>query len=843
MSTGNRWVLFMMVVVGWGALLASGEPCSAQSGSGTSWDADGGIEADYRDVARLRWAGPGEPDTYEDYLRGRTSAPFSAVRVDLGRGGPAGGGVEKALVLVKSSLYTNIQSRLTQYVADLERHGYTVEVYQISGGDDQTLKQFILANSFDLVGCAFVGDLAAAWYESEVWGHEEYPCDLYFMDLDGTWTDTDGDGKHDGHSAGAGDEGPEIFVGRIDASMMSGSEVVITNAYFDKNHDYRHGVIQPPGYALSYTEDDWTVHMDIRTDIHYAYPDFEDVPAPYTNRDDYVDNRVPGTAYEFVQLACHSSPTLHAFTRGGYAYNSQIQNAPPYATFFNLFACSSLRFTSSNFLGGSYIYDAGPTSLAVIGSTKTGSMLTFWAFYQPFGNGECFGEAFRQWFNTLAPYNGDEIGWHFGMTIAGDPFLGILGFPLALEYPEGLPDAHQPPGADVSVTVEVRPGWEIYEPNTGFLHYRFDPGDSFTAVPFTALGGNLFEAAIPGPRPGDEPEFYLAVQGDHGSVVTSPADAPSSLHSFDVCFVDVLVHEDFEDSWGWGVQNVNLDYGAWERAVPNPCGDQQYSPLEDNPSGTGTYCFVTGNNPPGGGYMHYDIDGGPTRLVSPPFDLSDGVFDISAYNWYYSRDGNDPYTIDVSCDGGVTWTNVYWTYSSLDGWERIGFDPADHVTLTSMVQVRFSAQDQPDNDIVEAGVDDFEIKRLDYTPTLYADAYELSAAAGCNLDLTLDASPTHAGRGYLVAASLSGSSPGMYVSGLHVPLNWDAFSDLVYSNLSDPILQDFWGTLDGQGRATVDLDLPSPLLAPFAGETMTFAFVLLSPLDFASNAIDVDVGP
>ena len=33
----------------------------------------------------------------------------------------------------------------------------------------------------------FVGDLPAAWYECEIWGHEEFPCDLYYMDLDGSW--------------------------------------------------------------------------------------------------------------------------------------------------------------------------------------------------------------------------------------------------------------------------------------------------------------------------------------------------------------------------------------------------------------------------------------------------------------------------------------------------------------------------------------------------------------------------------------------------------------------------------------------------------------------------------
>jgi len=327
--------------------------------------------------------------------------------------------------LVNAGIRSGIQTQLDVYVADLVAEGYTVEVHDVSGGDHVSLKDLILTNSTDLVGCVFVGDLAAAWFEHDYWGYEEFPCDLFFMDLDGQWSDGDSDGKYDSHSGGAGDEGPEIFVGRIDASMMSGNEVAITNAYLIKNHSYRSGGYTPTNHALSYTEDDWAGFWDIRTDISGAYPSFDDVPAPATNRDDYVDNRITDVGYEFIQLCCHSWSQGHAFTRGGYAYNTDIKNAPPQAIYYNLFACSSLRFTSSNFLGGSYIYDTGTPSLAVIGSTKTGSMLTFWAFYDRFGANESFGESFRGWFNHIAPYSDYETAWHFGMTVAGDPFLDL----------------------------------------------------------------------------------------------------------------------------------------------------------------------------------------------------------------------------------------------------------------------------------------------------------------------------------------------------------------------------------------------------------------------------------
>jgi len=355
-------------------------------------DADGGYSGDYSHIPLLKWAGPGAPGTFEKYMLRRPNEPFRAVPIGSYGAPRTAGRPNKALVLVNSALYGSIQSRLAAYAADLVDDGYAVEGYQISGGTAESLKTFIIAHSTDLAGCAFVGDIAAAWYEYQ---SEEFPCDLFFMDLDGEWLDTDHDGKYDAHGAGTGDEGPEIFVGRIDASMMSGDEVRMTNDYFDKDHLYRNGGYYPPSHALTYTEDDWASYMDMRTDIKYAYSSFDDVPAPATNRDDYVNNRITDPGYEFIQLACHSWSQGHAFTRGGYAYNSDIQGAPPVAVFYNLFCCSSLRFTDPDFLGGAYVYDTGSPSLAVIGSTKTGSMLEFWAFYQPFGAYETFGEALK----------------------------------------------------------------------------------------------------------------------------------------------------------------------------------------------------------------------------------------------------------------------------------------------------------------------------------------------------------------------------------------------------------------------------------------------------------------
>jgi len=422
-----RWIAVLVCFFSAGALSAG----------------DDGDLIDYSGIPLLRYVGEKPPGTYEAYMATRSKAPFSIRRVIPGA--VAGGfdtsraAAGRIIVLVHAGIRPSIQTELTRYISDISARGYQVELFETSGGTAENLRAFLQTESADLAGCVFVGNIAAAWYEISndfnTYGYATFPMDLFFMDLDGTWIDADTDGRYDGHSAGSGDEGPEIFIGRIDTSMMTGNEIDMLRDYFDKNHDFWSGVLAAPYYGLTYTEDDWAGFSYFLNDIQYAYPAYEAIAAPATNGDDYIQNRVPGPQYEFIQLSCHSSPTVHGFTRGSWIYSSDVISSVPYALLYNLFCCSSSRYTETDYLGGAYIFNSSTTSLATIGSTKTGSMLVFSEFYQPMGQGKSFGQAFKEWFDTLAPYSFDEICWHFGMTISGDPLL-VVSDQLANHAPE-----------------------------------------------------------------------------------------------------------------------------------------------------------------------------------------------------------------------------------------------------------------------------------------------------------------------------------------------------------------------------------------------------------------------
>lgn len=812
------------------ALWAGPGNAVAQTEAALDWDADGGHEADYRDVPRLRWMGPGQPGTFEEYIRDHPGSPLASTPVYLGPAGGRSDRITRALVLVDSSVYSGIQANLARYVVDLQNDGYTVDVHQITGGTPNSLKAFILAHSTDVVGCVFVGDLPVAWYEAEVWGHEEFPCDLFYMDLDGTWGDADSDGKFDQHSAGAGDEGPEIFVGHIDTSMMSGNEATTTNSYLDKNHDYRIGLVHAPDYALTYTEDDWADSAGFRNDIRFSYPAYKAIWAPDTNRDDYVDDRVANSIYQFIMLSCHSWAGGHAFTRGGAATSSDIESAVPQAVFYNLFCCSSLRFTEWNYLGGAYIYNSSPSSLAVIGSTKTGSMLSFRPFYQPFGAGECFGEAYRQWFNHLAPYSDSEIAWHYGMTIAGDPFLRRLEPVLQVDYPDGLPSDHQLPGAEISLTVEIRSGAQNYQVGTGFLHFRFDPLDPYHAVPLVPLGGDLFEAVLPGPRPGDEPEFYFRAAGDGGTTVFHPPAAPSEVHSFGVGIEDVLIAETFATDPGWTTE------GEWAWGIPTGGGGEYGHP---DPTGGHSGSHVYGYNLAG----DYPNDLSPRHLISPAFDLSDTAGTRLEFRRWLNVDRlpRDYAQLSISTDG-TSWTNLWRNLLPVDdsGWMPMSYDISSFADGQSAVHLRWT-MGATDGTRRHSGwnIDDVRVVGIDLTPTFWAEDYEISVAPGGSADLVLAAGVAHGGEAYIVAGSLSGTQPGFDLVGLHVPLNWDLFTNWTVEQAGTGYFQNFTGVLDGQGHARATFDTQGPLDLAMVGVEASFVFATLPPSGFVSNVVTV----
>jgi hypothetical protein len=127
--------------------------------------------------------------------------------------------------------------------------------------------------------------------------------------------------------------------------------------------------------------------------------------------------------------------------------------------------------------------------------------------------------------------------------------------------------------------------------------------------------------------------------------------------------------------------------------------------------------------------------------------------------------------------------------------------------------------------------------------SLDADTFEISIASGGAQTLMLDAGAARSGRAYQVIGSLSGTSLGLPIGTVEVPLNFDMFTRFTLQRANTSFLQDTRGVLDQNGEATASFDVPPGTFGALAGSTVHFAYFLSGPIDFASNPIGLLLRP
>lgn len=265
---------------------------------------------------------------------------------------------------------------------------------------------------------------------------------------------------------------------------------------------------------------------------------------------------------------------------------------------------------------------------------------------------------------------------------------------IALHLPDGVP-AIIPPVAGASFPVDVVAGTGTVLAGSPTLHYRFNEGP-FETAPLEFDSGNRYAATIPAPNCVSAPEFYVSAADQNGMTITLPTDAPADVFSAIVGEAMTIFNDDFETDMGWSVVNENLVNGAWVRVIPTGNGQLGDPTMDHDGSG---HCYVTGAN------SFQDVNGGPTRLVSPAFDVSNAIDpDLSYARWFRDTGEGDALVVEISNDDGVNWALVE-TAGEAEFWTPVTIRIADFVTPTANVRVRFSTQDTPNNSFTEAGID------------------------------------------------------------------------------------------------------------------------------------------
>jgi hypothetical protein len=324
-------------------------------------------------------------------------------------------------VVVNAAIYPDLTSELTQYTSDLVAAGWSVRIDTMRGTRAPALRS-LLQSVTDIKGTVLVGELPIAWYYSD-WGGgspEEFPCDLYFADLDGTWTDSNNDGLFDGHT---GNVAPEIWVGRLYTRPLTwDDEVRLLKHYFYKNHLYRTGGLVLPDRGLCFNDEDWPGNGNCG--LTAIYPSVTVIEDGTTTAANYRTQLLNG--FEWIHVMAHSSAWGSTFKdqSGNYTgtvFNCEMYALQPHCHFYDLFCCSGARFTEEDYSAGWMVFN-DDWGLFAVGSTKTGSMLpgTFGDYYTPISNGSCVGDAFKSWFINDGESSPD---WHYGLALIGDPTL------------------------------------------------------------------------------------------------------------------------------------------------------------------------------------------------------------------------------------------------------------------------------------------------------------------------------------------------------------------------------------------------------------------------------------
>lgn len=336
-------------------------------------------------------------------------------------------------MIIEEGLYDNIESELNRHIDNLLLDGLDVELITFSGTAEDLRNLLIDMHSEpeSLIGAKLIGDVPYIIYEmdqSDYTGFPEYetfPSDLFYMDLEGVWEDTNNSGYYDSWS---GDQSLDIWVSRMKADNLdsAGNETEIMGDYFDKNHAYRIGDLRPEQKALAYIDNDWEdMGPDDQENLGMIYNNITMENDPdKTTATDYIENRMP-VDQDMIFTRSHGWPEGHSYNEGGqydYVYNSNYRDILPPALFYHLFVCSGTDFTYEDNLGSTIAFNDGDSGLLSWGSTKTGGMLEDQYFYGPLSEGEDFGEAFVEWFNDVKDLS-YAPPWFYGMVLIGDASL------------------------------------------------------------------------------------------------------------------------------------------------------------------------------------------------------------------------------------------------------------------------------------------------------------------------------------------------------------------------------------------------------------------------------------
>jgi hypothetical protein len=298
-----------------------------------------------------------------------------------------------------------------------------------------------------------------------------------------------------------------------------------------------------------------------------------------------------------------------------------------------------------------------------------------------------------------------------GQTIYVDRSLAPLRFgPLQLFVRGGN---NGTPLERAAVSIPELPGGIRYADENGVVDWGWVPEGTYTAT-----------IACWGYQPNQQ-ELVVSTDKRH--------TAFQKRVSLDGGFFD---NGDYDQGWMLGATGDDATAGIWMRGDPNPAWswlEGSVSPDWDADITPYGLAYQTGYQNPDMVQYLYDVDGGKTTLTSPRFDLR-GFPDpqLGYYRWFsndtYTNPGEDPFLVEISNDDGETWVVLEEVWLSAREWVGKSYILRDYLVPTDMMRLRFIAQDNGGDSVVEAAVDRLSLTGtvIDVPEVLEAGTFSLS---------------------------------------------------------------------------------------------------------------------
>ena len=277
-------------------------------------------------------------------------------------------------------------------------------------------------------------------------------------------------------------------------------------------------------------------------------------------------------------------------------------------------------------------------------------------------------------------------------------------------------DFLDPAGGDqVQVRIEAVNDGELDDSALKLIYASPSNSGSVDLVP--AGGSNEYTGTFPPMECSETVSWYLTASSASGQTQTIPSNAPgSTFDTFVASGVIITFDDNGETNTGWTASGNALD-GQWDRGIPVNCNRGDPSVDAD---GSGQ-CWLTDNS--AASACNSDVDDGATSLVSPVLDGSASGAILSYSRWYSNSFGADPgadiFTVDISDDGGSTWTPLEVIGPSGEGttggWIEASFALADvpGIIPSNQMRLRFTAEDSGSGSVIEAGVDAIVISAIE----------------------------------------------------------------------------------------------------------------------------------